>query len=97
MTQIWNPTAYAEAGAFVPSLGAGVLEWLAPQPGERILDLGCGDGVLTVKLVAMGCEVVGVDASEPQIRGARANHAEPVPKNMNECGPALASLRHSNY
>ena len=42
------------------------------KPGERILDLGCGDGALTAKLVAMGCEVVGVDASEPQIRGARA-------------------------
>jgi SAM-dependent methyltransferase len=49
-----------------------VLELLAAQPGERILDLGCGDGALTAKLVAMGCEVVGVDASEAQIRGARA-------------------------
>jgi SAM-dependent methyltransferase len=49
-----------------------VVELLAAQPGERILDLGCGDGALTAKLVALGCEVVGVDASEPQIRGARA-------------------------
>jgi trans-aconitate methyltransferase len=49
-----------------------VVELLAAQPGERILDLGCGDGALTAKLVAMGCEVVGVDASEAQIRGARA-------------------------
>ena len=48
-----------------------VVELLAAQPGERILDLGCGDGALTAKLVAMGCEVVGVDASEAQIRGAR--------------------------
>ena len=71
MTQTWNPTAYATAGSFVPALGAGVLEWLAPQPGERILDLGCGDGLLTAKLVAAGAEVIGVDASEAMIAAAR--------------------------
>jgi trans-aconitate methyltransferase len=70
--QSWNPTAYAEVGAFVPTLGAGVLEWLAPQPGERILDLGCGDGQLTAKIVASGAEVVGVDASAAMIAGAQA-------------------------
>ena len=38
MTQSWNPTVYAEIGTFVPALGAGVLEWLPPKAGERILD-----------------------------------------------------------
>jgi trans-aconitate methyltransferase len=70
--QSWDPDRYARNARFVSDLGMPVVELLAAQPGERILDLGCGDGVLTVKLVAMGCEVVGVDASEPQIRGARA-------------------------
>jgi trans-aconitate methyltransferase len=72
MTQSWNPTNYAEIGAFVPALGAGVLEWLAPKPGERILDLGCGDGQLTAKIVAAGAEVVGVDASPAMVEGALA-------------------------
>jgi len=40
-----------------------VVELLAPQPGEHILDLGCGDGALTVKLLDFGCDVVGVDSS----------------------------------
>ena len=70
MAQSWNPTVYAEVGAFVPSLGAGVLEWLAPQPGERILDLGCGDGQLTAKIAASGADVVGVDASRAMVAGA---------------------------
>ena len=71
MTQSWNPTAYAEVGAFVPTLGAGVLEWLAPRAGERILDLGCGDGQLTSKIAASGAEVVGVDASAAMIASAQ--------------------------
>src|SRR5258705_11792014 len=49
-----------------------VVELLAPKAGERILDVGCGDGALTQKLVAMGCEVVGVDGSTEQIAAARA-------------------------
>ena len=72
MTQSWNPTNYAEIGAFVPALGAGVLEWLAPKQGERILDLGCGDGQLTAKIVAAGAEVVGVDASPAMVEGAKS-------------------------
>ena len=70
--QVWSTTAYAENAAFVPTLGAGVLEWLAPQSGERILDLGCGDGQLTSRIVATGAEVVGVDASAEMIAGAQS-------------------------
>jgi len=47
------------------------VDLLKPQPGERILDLGCGDGALTRKLADLGCEVVGVDASADQIAAAR--------------------------
>jgi len=47
--QHWSARRYAEAAHFVPELGAPVLELLVPSAGERILDLGCGDGVLTEK------------------------------------------------
>jgi SAM-dependent methyltransferase len=75
MIQSWNPTVYAEIGAFVPAFGAGVFEWLAPQPGEHILDLGCGDGQLTVKIADAGAQVVGVDASQEMLDGARSRGA----------------------
>lgn len=39
--------------------------------GERVLDLGCGDGAVTQKLVDAGCEVLGVDASPELLEAAR--------------------------
>jgi trans-aconitate methyltransferase len=70
--QRWDPATYAEHARFVSDLGAGVVELLAPRPGERILDLGCGDGALTERLVAAGATVVAVDASPEQVAAARA-------------------------
>ena len=72
MTQTWDPQTYGKNGAFVPALAGGVLEWLAAQPGERILDLGCGDGQLTERLAATGALVRGVDASAQMVAAARA-------------------------
>ena len=70
--QTWNPDQYARNAGFVPALGLPVVELLDPQPGERILDLGCGDGVLTEKLASLGCQVVGVDSSAAQVAAAQA-------------------------
>lgn len=67
----WDPDRYQRAGGFVPRLGRGVVELLAPRPGERILDLGCGDGSLTEQLVASGAEVVGADVSPEMVAAAR--------------------------
>lgn len=71
-SQTWDPERYERNARFVSDLGSPVVELLAPRPGERILDLGCGDGVLTARLVELGCRVTGVDASAAQIEAARA-------------------------
>lgn len=69
--QKWDPERYAKNARFVADLGMPVIELLAPKPGERILDLGCGDGALTARLAELGCEVVGVDSSPELIAAAR--------------------------
>jgi len=70
--QNWDPEVYARHARFVSELGLPVLELLAPKQGERILDLGCGDGVLTKRIQELGCEVLGVDGSPAQVEAARA-------------------------
>jgi trans-aconitate methyltransferase len=67
----WHPKTYAQNARFVSELGEPLLELLDAQPGERILDLGCGDGALTEKIAAAGCTVVGADSSLAQIQATR--------------------------
>ncbi|HZM85220.1 MAG TPA: methyltransferase domain-containing protein [Blastocatellia bacterium] len=67
----WNTELYDGKNAFVWKHGRGVVELLSPQPGERILDLGCGTGHLTNQIATAGAEVVGLDKSPSMIEGAR--------------------------
>ena len=70
--QTWDSSRYAVNGRFVATLGAPVVTLLNPQPGEHILDAGCGDGALTQQLAASGAILRGVDASLPMVEAARA-------------------------
>ena len=71
-TSQWDAADYARVGGFVPALGQAALDLLDPQPGEHILDVGCGDGTLTLKIKEAGADVVGIDNSLSMIGAARA-------------------------
>ena len=71
-TSRWDAADYARVGRFVSDLGEAALDLLGPQMGERILDVGCGDGALTHKIIERGAEVVGVDNSAELVAAARA-------------------------
>ncbi len=71
-TSQWDAADYARVGGFVPALGAAALELLDPQPGEAILDVGCGDGALTQQILERGATVVGIDNSLSMIGAARS-------------------------
>jgi SAM-dependent methyltransferase len=72
-TSEWNAADYARVGGFVAELGGAALDLLDPRAGERILDVGCGDGTLTKKIVHRGAIVLGIDNSLEMIRAAHAN------------------------
>lgn len=71
MAQRWTAGGYETNARFVSDLGVPVVELLDPRPGERILDLGCGDGALTQRIVDAGADVVGFDASAELATAAR--------------------------
>ena len=72
-TQSWDAARYSHHAGFVADLGRPVVALLAPKPGERILDLGCGDGALTKAITEAGAEVIAVDAAPDQVAAARAS------------------------
>ncbi|MBI1208662.1 MAG: methyltransferase domain-containing protein [Azospirillum sp.] len=70
--QSWDAGGYAHHARFVADFGLPLVDLLAPCSGERVLDLGCGDGALTETVAARGATVIGVDASLEMVAAARA-------------------------
>jgi trans-aconitate methyltransferase len=67
----WDTALYDEKHSFVWKRGAALIELLAPQAGERVLDLGCGTGHLTAQIAKAGAEVIGIDSSAEMIAEAK--------------------------
>ncbi|HCI46418.1 MAG TPA: SAM-dependent methyltransferase [Rhodospirillaceae bacterium] len=68
--QKWDAAAYARNARFVSDLGIAALDLLAVKPGETIIDLGCGDGALTEKILDAGATVIGIDADQAMVDAA---------------------------
>ncbi|MBF8305653.1 MAG: Methyltransferase type 11 [Acidobacteria bacterium] len=72
----WDPALYDSKHSFVWKYGLELIELLAPQRGERILDLGCGTGHLTNQIALSGAAVTGLDISQAMIEQARQNYPD---------------------
>ena len=80
--QTWDAAKYAANGRFVADLAGEVLSLLNPQPGEAILDLGCGDGALTEQIVSTGAIVTGCDVDASMLAAARVRGLHTVQADM---------------
>jgi trans-aconitate methyltransferase len=67
----WDARTYDRDFAFVAAYGVELLDWLMPQEGETILDLGCGTGDLTARIVESGATVIGLDSDPAMVEAAR--------------------------
>ena len=75
------------------SWAAGVV---APRPGERVLEVGCGHGVLVALLAERAGEVVGVDRSPTMVTAAgRRNRAAVEGGRVRLQAAALHEAEHS--
>jgi len=72
-TNTWNTTLYDRNYAFVWKYGESLLDDLAPQAGELVLDIGCGTGHLTAQIAQRGATVLGIDA-DPQMIDQAQHH-----------------------
>jgi trans-aconitate methyltransferase len=71
MTEGWDTQAYDRDFAFVSAYGIELLDWLDAQPGETVLDLGCGTGEIAAKIADTGATVIGIDSDPAMIEAAR--------------------------
>jgi trans-aconitate methyltransferase len=74
--QGWDAETYDRSFGYVSRYGRELTGLLAPVPGERMLDLGCGTGELAAALTDLGIEVCGIDADAAMIAQARVLHPE---------------------
>jgi len=67
----WDADTYDRDFGFVSTFGAELVDWLDPQPGERVLDLGCGTGELAARIAQRGAYVIAIDADPAMVEQAR--------------------------
>jgi trans-aconitate methyltransferase len=72
----WAVATYDSAFGYVSAHGAPLIDLLDPQPGERVIDLGCGAGAFSAEIAARGADVLGIDGSAEMITQAAALHPE---------------------
>ena len=74
--QVWSAAPFEKIAAIITEMHVALVAHLAPQPGEKWLDLGCGTGDVAFHAARAGAIVTGSDLSPALIETARRQAAE---------------------
>jgi trans-aconitate methyltransferase len=74
----WDAARYDRQFGYVSHLAGGVVELLAPAPGERVLDLGCGTGELAATISRSGAGVLAMDSDPAMVAAATERLGRPA-------------------
>ncbi len=72
----WDPHGPFRTLHEINGLRTGYIAERAELNGVRVLDIGCGGGLLSEALASRGASVLGIDLAEPSLEAARAHAAE---------------------
>ena len=72
----WNANNYKNHASFVSDLAIDLVELLNPKEDEEILDLGCGDGTLSLAIIKSKAKVIAVDLSSDMVKKAQSKGIE---------------------
>ncbi|MFG1881933.1 class I SAM-dependent methyltransferase [Micromonospora sp. NPDC049102] len=89
----WQGRTYDAEYGHVLDSGESLVDLLAPRPGERIIDLGCGTGTLTAQIAGRGATARGLDISESMISQARRQYPG-VRFDLGDAGTLPADATH---
>ena len=80
----WDAKRYEKGAKFVSRYGVALIERLDPKQGEKILDLGCGDGSVAKEIESFGAKVIGVDLSYSMVERTREKGIEAYVRSAKE-------------
>lgn len=72
----WDPNSEFKPLHEINPLRLGYIDEIANLKGKRVLDVGCGGGILSESMAAAGAEVIGIDMGEAPLQVARLHLLE---------------------
>jgi SAM-dependent methyltransferase len=73
---LWEKGDFTRIARTMRESGEALVRAIGVAPGERVLDLGCGDGTTALPAAQLGAEVLGVDIASNLVRAGRIRAQE---------------------
>src|SRR6476620_2693921 len=97
---LWEKGDFTRIAASMRESGEALVHSIGVRRGDRVLDLGCGDGTTALPEARLGAEVLGVDISAPLVQAGQRRASEAGLSNLRfQEGDAsdLAGLENGSF